>query len=63
MKNSLTFSKNFFLATGIIWTLSALAILIFKLNFQTREIIMTLILPFAWAIFKLFDKGKASEIE
>lgn len=53
----MAFLKNFFLATGIVWTLSALSILILRLNFQTREIALTLILPLAWAIIKVFESN------
>ena len=53
----MNFFKNFFLAVGVLWTLSALAILIFKLNYQSKEIILTLVLPLAWALVKLFDKA------
>jgi hypothetical protein len=61
MKNSITFFKNFFFATGVIWSLSALSILILKLSFQPKEIAMTLILPLAWALVRLFDKVRPSE--
>jgi uncharacterized membrane protein len=61
MNKTFTFFKNFFLATGIIWFISALSLLIFKLNFQPREILLTLGLPLAWAILKLFENSKPSE--
>lgn len=63
MQNSMTFFQRFFLATGIVWFLSGLSILIFKLNFGPREIIITLILPLAYAIIRLFDKVKPSKSE
>lgn len=63
MKKSTTFFNHFFLAVGIIWFLSALSIVVFKLNFQTREIILTLIFPLAYALLRLFDNSKPSEIE
>lgn len=63
MQNPMNFFQRFFLATGIVWFLSGLSILIFKLNFGPREIIITLILPLAYAIVRLFDKGKPSNIE
>ena len=62
MKNSIAFFQNFFFATGVIWFLSALSILILKLNFQPKEIAMTLILPLAWALVRLFEKAKPSDV-
>ncbi len=59
----MNFLRNFFLAVGVLWTLSALAILIFKLNFQPKEIILTLIFPLAWALVKLFEKGKTDDLK
>ena len=56
----MTFFKNFFLAVGILWTLSAIAILIFELTYQPKEIVLTLVLPLAWSFVKLFDKAKPS---
>jgi hypothetical protein len=58
----MTFFKNFFLAAGIIWTFSAIAILIFKITYQPKEIILTLIIPLAWALVKLFDGSKTSSL-
>lgn len=63
MKNSLSFFKNFFLATGVIWFFCGLSIIFFELNFQTKEILLTLILPLAWAIVRLFEKVKPSDID
>lgn len=59
MSSPLNFLKNFFLATGIIWVLSAFSILTFGLNFQRQEIIITLILPLAYAIVRLFDHARS----
>ena len=56
MKSLINFLKNFFLASGVIWTLSAFSILLYQLNFQRQEIIITLILPLAYAIVRIFDK-------
>jgi hypothetical protein len=56
MNTPLTFLKNMFLATGVIWFFSALAIIILNLNFGPREIIFTLIIPVAYAVVRLFDK-------
>lgn len=53
---SKVFFHNFFLATGIIWTISAVSILSFELNFQPREILLTLIFPLAYAVVRLFDR-------
>jgi hypothetical protein len=50
------FLKNLFLATGAIWFFSALAIIILNLNFGPREIAFTLIIPFAYAVVRIFDK-------
>ncbi len=50
------FFYSFFLSLGIVWFLCALSILIFKLNFQPKEIILTLIFPLAYAVVRLFDK-------
>ena len=61
MQNSMTFFQRFFIATGIVWFLCGLSILIFKLNFGPREILITLILPLAYAIVRLFDKGKPTK--
>ncbi|PWS27625.1 hypothetical protein DHW03_08545 [Pedobacter yonginense] len=58
MNALLTFLKNFFLASGIIWVLAALSIITFGLNFQRQEIIITLILPLAYAIVRIFDQSK-----
>jgi hypothetical protein len=58
----MTFFKNFFLAVGILWTLSAIAILVFQLSYQPKEIILTLVLPLAWALVKLFDNTKPSSL-
>ncbi|MFC3364296.1 hypothetical protein ACFOG5_14070 [Pedobacter fastidiosus] len=63
MSSSLNFLKNFFLATGIIWVLSAFSILTFRLNFQRQEIIITLILPLAYAIVRLFDNVRSVNTE
>ncbi|MDB5005031.1 MAG: hypothetical protein JWQ34_3256 [Mucilaginibacter sp.] len=58
MNTPLTFFKNLFLATGVIWFFSALAIIILNLNFGPREIVFTLIIPLAYAVVKLFDRVK-----
>jgi hypothetical protein len=60
MKKLMTFSKNFLLANGVIWLLSGLAILLFRLNFERREIIISLLFPLAYAITRLFDEKKGS---
>ena len=52
----MSFFKNFFLSAGIVWTFSAFAILIFKLNFGQQEIIISLIFPLAYATVRLFEK-------
>jgi len=59
----INFSKHFFLASGVIWTLCALSILLFQLNFQRQEILITLILPLAYAIIKTLEKPKVAELQ
>jgi hypothetical protein len=63
MNTFVTFLKNLFLATGAIWFFSALAIIILNLNFGPREIAFTLILPFAYAVVRIFDKTELVEKE
>lgn len=63
MNSFLNFLKNLFLATGAIWFFSALAILVLNINFGPREIAFTLILPFAYAVVRLFDKEQVIERE
>ncbi|HEY5589898.1 MAG TPA: hypothetical protein VIK55_02660 [Paludibacter sp.] len=58
MKKLMTFSKNFLLANGVIWLLSGLSILLFNLNFQKQEIVISLLLPLAYAITRLFEEKK-----
>ena len=55
-----SFFKNFFLASGIVWVLSAIAILGFELSFGTKEIVITLIFSLAYAIIRLFEKPAQS---
>lgn len=62
MKNSKSFFYNFFLSLGIVWFLCALSILTFKLHFQEKEILLTVIFPLAYAIFRQFDKKESSKI-
>jgi transcriptional regulator with XRE-family HTH domain len=61
MKNSKGFFYNFFLSLGIVWFFCALSILILKLNFQAKEIVLTVIFPLAYAILKQFDKKESSK--
>ena len=63
MNAFLDFLKNLFLATGAIWFFSALAILVLNINFGPREIAFTLILPFAYAVVRIFDKTEVIERE
>jgi transcriptional regulator with XRE-family HTH domain len=63
MKNSKKFFYNFFFSIGIVWFLCALAIVIFELNFQKREILLTLIFPLAYAILRQFDKNKSITVD
>ncbi|GAA3592297.1 helix-turn-helix domain-containing protein [Flavivirga amylovorans] len=62
MKNSKNFFHNYFLAIGIIWFFCALSIVIFKLNFQVKEILLTIIIPLAFSIFKRFTQNNSSEL-
>lgn len=63
MENKKTFFHHFFLSTGILWFFCALAIVIFELNFRKQEILLTLIFPLAYAIFRQFDKTNPAKIE
>lgn len=56
----MNFFKNFFLAAGVVWTLSAVAILLFQLNLGPQEIIISLIFSLAYAIIRLFEKSNQS---
>lgn len=58
MKNSKSFFFNYFLSIGIVWFLCALSIVIFELNFATKEILLTLIFPLAFAIFRQLTKNE-----
>ena len=62
MKNLMNFFHNFFLSIGIVWFLCAITILVFELNFQKNEILMTLIFPLAYAVIRLFEKNKTSKV-
>ncbi len=62
MNDSKKFFHNFFLSIGIVWFLSALAIVIFELNFQKTEILLTLIFPLAYALIRQFEKRKSSKV-
>ncbi|MDH6342687.1 transcriptional regulator with XRE-family HTH domain [Parabacteroides sp. PFB2-12] len=61
MKNSRSFFYDYFLATGVVWFLCALAIVIFKLNFQVKEILLTIVVPLAFSIFRQFTKNNSSQ--
>lgn len=60
MKNTKSFFFNYFLSIGIVWFLCALSILIFKLNFQAKEILLSIVIPLAFAIFGQFSKNVSS---
>lgn len=62
MSSLFNFLKNFFIAAGIVWVLSALSILTFNLNFQRQEIIISLIFPLAYALVRLFDNSRSVDI-
>lgn len=61
MKKTMNFIYNFFLAIGIVWFFCAVTLLFTKIEFQQREILLTLIFPLAYAIVRLFDKEKQPE--
>ena len=61
MEQRVEFFRNMFLATGVLWFFAALAILIFDLNFHEEEIVMTLIVPVAYAVIRLFEKKNSGE--
>jgi len=53
-----SFFKNFFLAAGVIWVFFAITVLLFRLSFQSIEIIITLVIPLAYAILRKFEEKK-----
>lgn len=61
MEKRVEFFRNMFLATGVIWFFAALAILIFQLNFHEEEVVMTILIPVAYAVIRLFEKKDASK--
>lgn len=61
MKKTKSFFHNYFLASGIVWFFCALSILIFKLNFQAKEILLIMIIPFAFSVFKYFTKNELAK--
>lgn len=63
MKNLKKIFYNFFFSLGIVSFLCSTAILIFELNFQRKEIILTLIFPLAYAVLRQFDKSESIKID
>ena len=61
MKNLKSFLFDFFLSTGIVWFFCALSLMIFNLNFQMKEILLTLIIPLSFAIFRFIGKYESSK--
>lgn len=61
MKNLKNFFYNYFLATGIIWFFLALSILIFDLTFREKEILLTILIPLTFSIFKKLTKTGVQE--
>jgi len=53
-----SFFKNFFLAAGVIWVFFAITVLLFRLSFHSIEIIITLVIPLAYAILRKFEEKK-----
>ncbi|MFB6319630.1 helix-turn-helix domain-containing protein [Saccharicrinis sp. FJH54] len=62
MKKTKNFFYNYFLAMGIVWFFCALSIVLFKLNFQIKEILLTIIIPLAFSIFRQFTKNESSQL-
>jgi hypothetical protein len=63
MKNAKSFFYSYFLFVGIIWFMCAIAILVFRLNFQATEIVLTLVIPLAYFVFKKFEKKEPAKVE
>jgi len=63
MKLLKDFLKIFFLGIGVVWFLCGLSIVIFKLNFGMKEILLTLIFPLAYAIVRQFNLTKDEDEE
>jgi len=61
MKRLRDFLKDFFLTIGVLWFFCGLSILLFNLNFGAKEIVLTLIIPLAYAIVKQFDLNRNSK--
>jgi transcriptional regulator with XRE-family HTH domain len=62
MKNPLNFFRNYFLAVGIIWFFCALSIIIFNLHFREKEILLTILIPLAFFIFKKVTEKKTLDL-
>lgn len=56
------FLRHFFLALGVLWFLSALAILSFKLNFKQFELSMILAAGFVYALIRYYEFKYKEEI-
>lgn len=56
----ISFFKNVFLFTGILWFFAAISIMIFELHFGTQEIMATLIVPLVYGIVRTFDKKEST---
>lgn len=56
----ISFFKNIFLFTGILWFFCAISIIIFELHFGTKEIIATLVVPLVYGIVRVFDKTESN---
>jgi prolipoprotein diacylglyceryltransferase len=53
------FLKDVFLGLGVVWLLTAICILTFKLNIGEREILATLIFPIAYGIVRFISQKTA----
>jgi len=56
------FLQLFFGNLEFVWFFCALSIVLFKLNFQTKEILLTIIIPLAFSIFRQFTKDNSSQL-
>ncbi len=63
MKKFKDFLYDYFLGIGIIWFFCGIMILIFKITFLQKEVLLTLIIPLSFALFKQFTTKKTSQKE
>lgn len=63
MKKYYPFLQTYFFALGVVWFLCGSGILIFRATFNEAEIILTLVLPLAYAIVEEVKRNKNSNPE